>query len=72
MFKTYATKEEQSEKENGLQTLNGNICRLCVCDTEEEAHRQFYWITQSANTLLRLTIKRIKRQNADKDYDSEE
>ena len=39
---------------------------------EEEAHRQSYWITQSANTLLRLTIKRIKRQNADKDYDSEE
>ena len=72
MFKTYATKEEQSEKENGLQTLNGNICRLCVCDTEEEAHRQFYWITLRANTLLRLTLNRIERQNADKEDDSKE
>lgn len=72
MYKTYVTQKEQFDKENELRMLNGNICRLCVCDTEEEAYKQFYWITQRANTLLRLTLNRIERKNADKDYITEE
>ena len=72
MFKTYVTNEELFSKDNELRMLHGNICRLCVCDTKEEAYQQFYWITQRTNTLLRLTLNRIERQDADRDYITEE
>lgn len=72
MYKTYLTDKEMYDKSNEARMLEGNIARLCVTDTEEEAYQQYYWITKRAAALLNITLLRIERKNKDTEYSTEE
>ena len=51
--------------------LEGNICRLSICETKEEAYYQYYYITMRAQKVLEMTLKRLDHEEAVKKLKNE-
>lgn len=49
------------EQNNITDLLDGNICRMCVCETEEELYEQFYNATAKLTLLLQLQNKKFQK-----------
>lgn len=47
-------KEHKRKQDNIVDMINGNICRICVCDDEEELYKQYYNLNLHLFELLRL------------------
>ena len=67
----YNEREENRKKGFELDMLEGNICRLSICETKEEAYYQYYYITMRAQKVLEMTLKRLDHEEAVKKLKNE-
>lgn len=50
------------EQDNITDMLDGNICRMCVCEDEKELYTQFFNANKRLVQLLELQKKKFKKQ----------
>ena len=54
--------ELKHKQDNITCMIDGNICRICVCENEEELYRQYYSVNLHLQELLRLQKSKLLKQ----------
>lgn len=57
----FYSEELRPKQENIINMLNGNICRICVCDTEDELYLQYYHACNKIHDLVLLQQRKFNK-----------
>lgn len=55
-------KSHKQKQHNLTDLLDGNICRMCVCESKEELQQQSLNATRKILVLYDLQLKRLEKQ----------
>lgn len=57
----YYREYHKPKQDNLTDMLDGNICRICVCDTEEELYLQYYHACNKLHDLVLLQQRKFNK-----------